>query len=149
MPIVFPPSFNALDQISVVIAHDCRNNSQLYAETTARIFSSNGIKAYLFDALRPTPELSFAIRYLKAQSGVVITASHNPKEYNGYKAYWDDGGQIISPHDTNIIQEVLKIKSVNSINFKGNDNLIEIIGSEIDEIYIKKLKTLSVHTDII
>ncbi|MCK4920619.1 MAG: phospho-sugar mutase [Bacteroidales bacterium] len=141
--------FDALDQISVVIAHDCRNNSQLYAETTARIFSSNGIKAYLFDALRPTPELSFAIRHLKAQSGVVITASHNPKEYNGYKAYWDDGGQIISPHDTNIIEEVKKINSVDIIDFKGNDDLIEIIGSEIDEIYINKLKTLSVNPDII
>lgn len=141
--------FSTLKQISVVIAHDSRNNSKLFAETTARIFSSNGIKAYLFDELRPTPELSFAIRHFKAQSGVVITASHNPKEYNGYKAYWDDGGQLISPHDTNVIDEVLKIKSVESIDFKGNKDLIEIIGSEVDKIYIEKLKTLSVNPEII
>ncbi|MCF8391599.1 MAG: phospho-sugar mutase [Bacteroidales bacterium] len=141
--------FPGLSQISVVIAHDSRNNSKLFAETTARIFSSNGIKAYLFDDLRPTPELSFAIRHFKAQSGVVITASHNPKEYNGYKAYWDDGGQLISPHDTNVIDEVLKIQSVESIDFKGNDDLIEIIGKEVDEIYTKKLKTLSVNPGII
>lgn len=141
--------FSSLEQISVVIAHDCRNNSSLFAKTTANIFSSNGIKAYLFDALRPTPELSFAIRHFKAQSGVVITASHNPKEYNGYKAYWDDGGQIISPHDTNVIEEVRKITSLESINFEGDDNLIEIIGEEIDKIYIENVKSLSVKPDII
>ncbi len=141
--------FSSLEQISVVIAHDCRNNSALFAETTAKIFSSNGIKAYLFDALRPTPELSFAIRHFKAQSGVVITASHNPKEYNGYKAYWDDGGQIISPHDTNVIDEVRKITSVESINFDGNDKLIEVIGEEIDKIYIENVKSLSVKPEII
>ena len=141
--------FTTVDQISVVIAHDCRNNSQLFAETTAKIFSSNGIKAYLFDALRPTPELSFAIRHFKAQSGVVITASHNPKEYNGYKAYWDDGGQLISPHDTNVIEEVRKITSVESINFEGNDSLIEVIGKDIDDIYIENVKSLSVKPELI
>ena len=104
--------FKDQDEISVVIAHDCRNNSRLYAETAAAIFSHNNIKAYLFDDLRPTPQLSFAIRHFKCQAGVVITASHNPKEYNGYKVYWEDGGQIISPHDKNIINEVSNIKSI-------------------------------------
>ncbi len=141
--------FSDLDQISVVIAHDCRNNSALFAETTAKVFSSNGIKAYLFDALRPTPELSFAIRHLGAQSGVVITASHNPKEYNGFKAYWDDGAQIIAPHDENVIKEVRKITSVESIDFIGDNKLIERIGEEIDRIYIENVKSLSVNPEII
>ncbi|MBE0653049.1 MAG: phospho-sugar mutase [Bacteroidales bacterium] len=141
--------FAGLDQIKVVIAHDSRNNSRLFAETTAKIFSSNNIKAYLFEDLRPTPELSFAIRHFKAQSGVMITASHNPKEYNGYKAYWDDGGQIIEPHDTNIINEVQAIRSINEIRFKGDNSLIEIIGQEIDEIYTDLVKELSVKPDMI
>jgi phosphoglucomutase len=141
--------FSGVDQIKVVVAHDCRNNSRLFAETAARIFSANKIKVYLFESLRPTPELSFAIRHFAAQSGVMITASHNPKEYNGYKAYWDDGGQIISPHDENIIKEVQSIKSVGEILFDGDDTLIEIIGSEIDEIYTGKIKELSVRPDVI
>ena len=141
--------FAGLDQIKVVIAHDSRNNSRLFAETTAKIFSGNKIKAYLFEDLRPTPELSFAIRHFKAQSGVMITASHNPKEYNGYKAYWDDGGQIIEPHDTNIINEVQAIRSINEIRFEGDDSLIEIIGQEIDEIYTDLVKELSVKPDMI
>lgn len=127
-------------KISVVVGHDCRNNSRLFAETVANIFSANGIKAYLFDDLRPTPEMSFAIRELGCQSGVIITASHNPKIYNGYKAYWNDGAQIIAPHDKNIIDEVGKITSVDQIKFKGNPELIEIIGEEIDAKYIANIK---------
>ncbi len=127
-------------KISVVVGHDCRNNSRLFAETVANIFSANGIKAYLFDDLRPTPEMSFAIRELGCQSGVIITASHNPKIYNGYKAYWSDGAQIIAPHDKNIIDEVGKITSVDQIKFQGNPDLIEIIGEEIDAKYIANIK---------
>jgi phosphoglucomutase len=142
-------NFSALQPIKVAVAHDCRNNSRLFAETTAHIFAANGIKVYLFDALRPTPELSFTIRHFGCQSGVVITASHNPKEYNGYKAYWDDGGQVVPPHDANIISEVEKISSIDEIKFTGNDNLIEKIGSEIDEIYTDKIKGLSLSPEII
>ncbi len=127
-------------KISVVVGHDCRNNSRLFAETVANIFSANGIKAYLFDDLRPTPEMSFAIRELGCQSGVIITASHNPKIYNGYKAYWSDGAQIIAPHDKNIIDEVGKITSVDQIKFEGNPDLIEIIGEEIDAKYIANIE---------
>lgn len=123
-------------QVSVAIAHDSRNNSDFFAETTAAVFSSNGIKVYLFDELRPTPELSFAIRHLKCQSGVVITASHNPKEYSGYKAYWDDGSQIIAPHDTNIIAEVRKISDVSQVNFSADDSLIQKINKEVDNAYL-------------
>lgn len=123
-------------QISVAIAYDSRNNSDFFAETTAAVFSANGIKVYLFEELRPTPELSFAIRHLKCQSGVVITASHNPKEYSGYKAYWDDGSQIIAPHDTNIIGEVRKISDISQVNFKANESLIEKIGLEVDNAYL-------------
>ena len=141
--------FANLDQISVAIAHDCRNNSRLFAETTARVLAANGIKVYLFEDLRPTPELSFAIRHLKCQGGVVITASHNPREYNGYKAYWDDGGQIIYPHDKNIINEVRKIKSIESVNFNAPDGNITIIGKELDEIYTDKIKSLSMSPEII
>jgi len=141
--------FSGLEQIKVVIAHDSRNNSRLFAETTAKIFSANKIKAYLFEDLRPTPELSFAIRHFGAQSGVVITASHNPKEYNGYKAYWDDGGQIISPHDKNVIAEVNSIKTVDEILFDGDENLVEIIGKEVDELYLDALKGLSVRPEIV
>jgi len=140
--------FSHVKHLKVAIAHDCRNNSRLFAETTAEIFSANGFKAYLFDSLRPTPELSFAIRHLGCQTGVVITASHNPKEYNGYKAYWDDGGQIIEPHDTNIILEVEKIKSISDVKFKGGEKP-EILGLEIDEIYTDKIKALSVNPEII
>jgi len=141
--------FKDRDQISVAIAHDCRNNSRLFAETTAAIFSHNGIKAYLFDDLRPTPQLSFAIRHFKCQSGVVITASHNPKEYNGYKVYWEDGGQIISPHDKNIINEVTKIKSIDEVLFKGDDSKVEIIDPSFDDLYVDKLAELSLSPDII
>ncbi len=141
--------FKHLEQIKVAIAHDCRNNSPLFAQTTADIFSANGIKAYLFDGLRPTPELSFAIRELGCQSGVVITASHNPKEYNGYKAYWEDGAQIIAPHDENIVKQVKNIKSINDVKFKGNPDLIEMIGEEIDEIYLEKVVSQSLNRDLI
>lgn len=140
--------FSHVPQIKVAIAYDSRNNSRLFAETTANIFSANGFKVYLFDSLRPTPELSFAIRYFKCQSGVVITASHNPKEYNGYKAYWDDGGQIISPHDKMIIQEVQKVSS-DKVNFKARPENIEMIGAEIDDIYTNQITGLSLAHDII
>jgi len=142
-------SFSTRDIISVAIAHDCRNNSSLYAETTARVFSANGIKAYLFNELKPTPELSFAIRHFGCQAGVVVTASHNPKEYNGYKVYWEDGGQIISPHDKNIIDEVQKITSLDSINFASDQSKIEIIDPDFDKIYIDKVASLSLSKDII
>ena len=120
--------FAELDQIKVVIGHDCRNNSRKFAEISADIFSANGIKVYLFEDLRPTPEMSYTIRKLGCQSGIILTASHNPKEYNGYKAYWDDGAQMIAPHDRNTIDEVNKIRNASDINFKVNNELIEIIG---------------------
>lgn len=135
--------------IKVSIAHDSRNNSRLFSETVAGIFSGNGFKVYLFESLRPTPELSFAIRYFGCQGGVVVTASHNPKEYNGFKAYWDDGGQIISPHDTNIIDEVNKISSIDEIKFNGPESNIEIIGEEFDEIYLDHIKQLSLSPEVI
>ncbi|MBL7110681.1 MAG: phospho-sugar mutase [Bacteroidales bacterium] len=141
--------FKERDEIRVVIAHDCRNNSRLFAETTAAIFSHNNIKAYLFDDLRPTPQLSFAIRHFKCQSGVVITASHNPKEYNGYKVYWEDGGQIISPHDKNIINEVNNIKSIDEVLFEGDDSKVGMIDPSFDDIYVGKLAELSLSPDII
>lgn len=141
--------FSHLTLIKVSIAHDSRNNSRLYAETAAGILSANGIKAYLFDDLRPTPELSFSIRYFGCQAGIVITASHNPKEYNGYKVYWEDGGQIISPHDKNIIDEVQKITSINEINFNADESKIEIINQEFDNIYIHQLANLSLSAEII
>lgn len=141
--------FKPLDQIKVAIAHDSRNNSRLFAETAAGIFSANGMKVFLFESLRPTPELSFAIRHFHCQSGVVITASHNPKEYNGFKAYWDDGGQIISPHDTNIIGEVQNIKSIDEVKFNGPEENIEIIGEVFDKLYLKEIKSLSLSPDII
>jgi len=139
--------FRNLSQIKVAIAYDCRNNSPLFAETTARIFAANGIKAYLFDELKPTPELSFAIRHFGCQSGVVITASHNPKEYNGYKVYWDDGGQIIAPHDKNIIDEVNKISSIDEIKFEGDPGLIETIGASFDNLYIDHSVGIAVRDD--
>ena len=125
------------------MGHDVRNNSRKFAEIVADIFSANGIKVYLFDSFRPTPELSFAIRHLGCHSGVNITASHNPKEYNGYKAYWADGAQIIAPHDVNIINNVEKIKSVEEIKFKGNPGNIQIIGEDIDQAFLSAIKGLS------
>ncbi|MBO6035312.1 MAG: phospho-sugar mutase [Paludibacteraceae bacterium] len=136
-------------EIKVVVGHDCRNNSRLFAETTANIFSANGIKVYLFEDLRPTPEISFAIRELGCQSGVVVTASHNPKEYNGYKAYWEDGAQVIPPHDTSIISEVNKIKDIKDIKFQGDSSLIEIIGENVDRVYLDKIKALSLSPDVV
>ncbi|HMM01959.1 MULTISPECIES: phospho-sugar mutase [unclassified Dysgonomonas] len=140
--------FSSLKQIKVVIGHDCRNNSRKYAEISADILSANGIKAYLFEDLRPTPEVSYAIRKLGCQSGIMITASHNPKAYNGYKAYWEDGAQVIPPHDKNIIAEVNRV-NVENIKFKGNKNLIEILGKNMDEAYIKELKTILLSPDAI
>ncbi len=136
-------------QIQVVIAHDSRNNSRFFARITARVFSSNGIRVFLFDDLRPTPELSFAIRHLQCQGGIMITASHNPKEYNGYKAYWEDGGQLISPHDKNVIAEVKKISSVEEIDFEGRPALIQTIGAEVDRAYLGKVKGLSLSPEVI
>ena len=141
-------SFADKETISVVVGHDCRNNSRLFAETVAAIFSANGIKVYLFDDLRPTPEVSFAIRELKCQGGVNITASHNPKEYNGYKAYWDDGAQVLAPHDKGIIDEVEKVK-IEDVKFGANNDLIQIIGKEIDDLYLDKIKTLSIDPAVI
>lgn len=141
-------NFKDKEQISVVVCHDCRNNSRLFAETVANIFSANGIKVYLFDDLRPTPECSFAIRHLKAQAGVNITASHNPREYNGYKAYWDDGAQVLAPHDKGIIDEVNKVK-VEDVKFEGNKALIQIIGEEVDKVYLEQVKTISIDPQVI
>jgi phosphoglucomutase len=136
-------------EIKVAIAHDSRNNSRFFAETTANVFAANGIKVFLFEALRPTPELSFTIRTLKCNGGVVITASHNPKEYNGYKAYWDDGGQLVPPHDKNVIKEVEAIKNVDDVKFSGGEANITIIGEDMDDAYIKMVKSLSVYPDVI
>ncbi len=141
-------NFAGLDQIKVAIGHDCRNNSRLFAETSAKIFAANGIKAYLFEDLRPTPELSFAIRELGCQSGIILTASHNPKEYNGYKAYWDDGSQIVSPHDVNIVNEVAKIKP-QGIKFDGPDELIEIMGEEMDNKFLAGVRKVSISPEVV
>ena len=135
--------------VSVAIAHDSRNNSRFFAETTANVFAANGVKVYLFEALRPTPELSFAIRHLKCQGGVVCTASHNPKEYNGYKAYWDDGSQLVPPHDKNVIKEVDKIASVDDVKWSGGEANITIIGEDIDKQYMEMVKGLSVYPEVI
>jgi len=136
-------------QVKVAIAYDSRNNSRFFAETTANVFAANGIKVFLFEDLRPTPELSFALRHLGCQGGVVCTASHNPKEYNGYKAYWTDGGQLVPPHDKNVITEVEKIESIDDVKWKGGEENITIIGKEIDEEYIKMVKSLSVYPEVI
>ncbi|MDR1644836.1 MAG: phospho-sugar mutase [Tannerellaceae bacterium] len=141
--------FDTLEQIKVVIGHDCRNNSRLFAEISADIFSANGIKVYLFDDLRPTPEMSYAIRKLGCQGGIILTASHNPKEYNGYKAYWDDGAQMIAPHDKNTIAEVNRVRSASDIRFKGNKQLIELIGPDIDRDYIEALTAISLSKEAI
>ncbi len=141
-------NFANLPQIKVAVCHDCRNNSRLFAETVANIFSANGIKVYLFDDMRPTPECSFAIRHFRCQSGVNITASHNPREYNGYKAYWEDGAQVLAPHDKGIIDEVNKVK-VADVKFEGNPQLIEIIGEEVDKIYLDMVKTISIDPAVI
>lgn len=140
--------FSSEDQIKVAVAHDCRNNSRLFAETTAKIFAANGFKVYLFDALRPTPELSFAIRELGCKSGVVVTASHNPKEYNGFKAYWEDGSQLINPHDVNVVNEAAKV-TVDDIKFDGNEDQIEALGEAFDKIYLDKVKALSLNPEAI
>ena len=136
-------------QVKVAIAHDSRNNSRFFAETAAKVFAANGIRVFLFQSLRPTPELSFTIRHLGCQGGVVCTASHNPKEYNGYKAYWDDGGQLVPPHDTNVIKEVEKIASVDEVKWSGGESLITMIGREIDEAYVSMVRGLSVYPEII
>jgi phosphoglucomutase len=136
-------------QVRVAIAHDSRNNSRFFAETTANIFAANGIRVFLFQSLRPTPELSFSIRYFHCQGGVVCTASHNPKEYNGYKAYWDDGGQLVPPHDKNVIKEVEKIASVDEVKWSGGELNITMIGKEVDEAYINMVRSLSVYPEII
>ena len=140
--------FKDKEQISVVVGHDCRNNSRLFAEISANIFSANGIKVYLFEDLRPTPEISFAIRHLGCQSGVNITASHNPKEYNGYKAYWDDGAQMLAPHDVNTIKHVESVK-VEDIKFQGNPELIEVIGEDVDNAFLNEVKTLIIDPEVI
>lgn len=142
-------NFKDLDQISVVVGHDCRNNSRLFAEISANIFSANGIKVYLFDDMRPTPEMSFAIRHFGCQSGINLTASHNPREYNGYKAYWDDGAQVLAPHDKGIIDEVNKISSADDIKFEGNKDLIQIVGEDVDSVYLDKVKTVSIDPEVI
>ncbi|HAQ18223.1 MAG TPA: phosphoglucomutase [Prolixibacteraceae bacterium] len=140
--------FADLPEIKVAIAYDCRNNSRLFSETSAEVFAGNGIRVYLFEDLRPTPELSFAIRELGCQSGIILTASHNPKEYNGYKAYWDDGSQIVSPHDENIIVEVSKVKAAD-IKFNGDKNLITILGGEMDYLFLEKVKTVSISPEVV
>jgi len=141
--------FTGHNQIKIAIAYDSRNKSDYFARIAAEVMSANGIKVYLFDSLRPTPELSFAIRYLKCQSGIVITASHNPKEYNGYKVYWDDGSQLVNPHDKNVIAEAKKISDIEDVKFKGNNGLIDIIGDNIDAEYIRNIKELSLAPDTI
>ena len=136
------------DVVSVVVGHDCRNNGRLYAETVAKVFAANGIKVYLFESLRPTPEVSFAIRHLAAQGGVNVTASHNPKEYNGYKAYWEDGSQVLQPHDQGIIDEVNKV-SMADVKMTGNEELIDIIGGELDYDYMQAVKTVMIDQETI
>ena len=137
------------EKISVAVGHDSRNNARFFAETTAQVFAANGFTVYLFSELRPTPELSFAIRQLNCKAGVVCTASHNPKEYNGYKAYWNDGGQLVPPHDKNVITEVEAILSVDEVKWAGGDAHIQLLGNDMDEAYIKMVKSLSIYPDVI
>jgi len=141
--------FAGKDNISVVVGYDCRNNSQKFAEISANIFSANGIKVYLFEDMRPTPEMSFAIRRLGCQSGIILTASHNPKEYNGYKAYWDDGAQVLAPHDKGIIDEVNKINSAADVKFEGDKDLIQVIGKEVDDDYLNQVHSISIDPEVI
>src|SRR5574344_1460091 len=141
-------NFSEKEKISVVIGVDCRNNSDIFAERCADIFAANGIYVYLFEDMRPTPEVSFAIRYLRCQSGINLTASHNPREYNGYKAYWDDGAQVLAPHDTGIIDEVEKV-NFEDIKFEGNKGLIEIIGENVDNVYLDKVHSISIDPEAI
>ncbi len=141
-------AFPGRKDLAVVVGHDCRNNGRMFAESVAAIFSANGIKAYLFESLRPTPEISFAIRQLGAQAGVNVTASHNPREYNGYKAYWDDGAQVLAPHDVGIIEEVNKV-TIDQVKFEPNYDLIEIIGGEMDWDYLQAVKEAMVDQDVI
>jgi len=141
-------AFDGQENLSVCIGYDCRNNSKLFSDTVANIFSANGIKAYIFEDLRPTPEMSFAIRHLGCQSGVIITASHNPKEYNGYKAYWEDGSQLVTPHDKNVIDEVKAVK-LEEIKFEGNPELIEVLGADMDKLYLDTVKTLTLSPEAI
>src|SRR5690606_33621164 len=136
-------------KISVAIAHDSRNNSRFFADVVAGVFSANGIQVHMFSELRPTPILSFAIRYLKCQSGIVITASHNPKEYNGYKAYWSDGAQVVPPHDKNITAEVKKINSFEQVMLKANPSLIQLIGPEVENVYYEEVTRLIPNKDTI
>jgi phosphoglucomutase len=137
------------ETIKMAIGHDSRNNSRFFAETTANVFAANGIQVYLFEALRPTPELSFAIRHLGCKGGVVCTASHNPKEYNGYKAYWNDGGQLVPPHDKNVIKEVEAVTSIDDVKWTGGEMNISIMGKEMDDAYLKMVKGLSVYPEVI
>lgn len=146
-------NFKDLEQISVVVGHDCRNNSRLFAEVSANIFAANGIKVYLFDDMRPTPEMSFAIRHLGCQSGIILTASHNPKEYNGYKAYWDDGAQVLAPHDKGIIDEVNKVTAEDikglCTTVDASNPLIQIIGKDVDDVYLEKIKGICIDLEVI
>lgn len=142
-------NFAHLPRIAVVVGYDCRNNSDLFARTVAQVFAANGIEVYLFSDMRPTPEVSFAIRHLGCQSGVILTASHNPKEYNGYKAYWDDGAQVLAPHDKGIIEEVMLVSSAADIRFEGGEELIHIIGNDIDEVYLERLRTVSINPEVV
>ncbi len=142
-------NFKDLPQISVAVSFDSRNNSAEFAKVTANVFAANGIKVFLFDSLRPVPELSYSIRHLKCQSGVMVTASHNPKEYNGYKAYWGDGAQVTAPHDTNIINEVLKITSPAMVKFNGGEENITMIGADVDEAYLNDVSTLLVSPEAV
>lgn len=141
-------NFKDREQISAVVCYDCRNNSDIFAHTVANIFSANGIKVYLFEEMRPTPECSFAIRHFKAQAGVNLTASHNPREYNGYKAYWEDGAQVLAPHDMGIIDEVSRVQ-IADVKFKGDESLIQIVGEEVDDAYLEQIKTLCIDPEVI
>lgn len=141
--------FEGVGQLKAAVSHDSRNHSREFAEITAKVLAANGFKVYLFEALRPTPELSFAVRHLGCQTGVMVTASHNPKEYNGYKAYWDDGCQLVAPHDTNVIDEVLKIKGVEDVKMTGGEANIEIIGENVDKVYLDRVAQNSLHPELI
>lgn len=141
--------FPEANPIKAAVSHDSRNHSREFAEITANVLAANGFKVYLFEALRPTPELSFAVRHFGCQTGVMVTASHNPKEYNGYKAYWNDGCQLVAPHDTNVIDEVLKIKELKDVKMTGGEKNIEIIGENVDSIYLDRIEKNSLHPELI